>query len=417
MKILTEKIKGKKIIVSKEFIRFGLATSEDKEEGLEEVKALIEEHGGEPKTYFSSGADNLLIGKTYADHRQRNDIKEGCEAVWEKTLTDQLNTKNLPYFSDLPERFNRLMTTLFQEENICVHWIKITDGLTEADFAALEEKVKFKIPKAVKAFYSIFGSLHITWNFRNPRQRHTLNSFSETSRDRFGGSRTHYGSIQILSLELLLSKRWGTGFKGYGLNINRKHAIFDYFSRFYMAAVDIKGGADNPLVYLGSDEGESFDTDEPMTFEDYIHMTFNTYGIKGRSDYFVNHKTGNQEEQLKKLKAAIAAPIDFDFSNMEARVRLKNRIVRVGKKVLKEGNIVFADEELKYDLFKTGLVEGDYFDAEIQAANNDKETFFDRLSDAMINKEFTFEGFEEFTDCKRFQDSEEYLAIKNKPKE
>lgn len=397
MNILTEKIKGKHFIISPNIKKFDLGNKTF-------VKQLITENGGTVSNHFKPEEDNYLLLSNRLDHSIYN--SEAVPVMLESELVEQ-PTLDLEYFPNLREKFYAMMHKLGQQKNVVFQHIKIGKPITAKQFTTFEKKLKRPLPKALKEFYSVFGSLQILWYHRQPYQSYSIkagrNHWNYSYRD------NHQGSIQFLPLSTIMKYNWQSEEMCFSMTDTMK--MLDYFSEYYMVAVDLLD-ADNPSVLLGNDHGVAFNDDESMSLTDYVNMTFNMFGLKERAECFVSHFRQNVAAQRANLAARIQTPIDYDFENKAAIEEVLTENKTKFERAIKAKDYDAAEDAV-YKIIDIENITARYLLIELYAAKNDEKSFLNAVKWAVKRYNFDFERYEKQTSTKRFQDNEEYLGYKN----
>ena len=409
MKILTEKIKGKHFVVSPNFKKFILG-------GKKAIRTMIEKNGGtwsyQPMddrfNYYLLGSqmEDFALSRCYAPLRNGRG-----KAIAEQELIEFPELENAEFFSDIFERFSALMTRLLSERNIRLDSYKINKPITEKEFASFEKHIKQPIPKAIKEFYSIFGSMQILWKFAYPKASHGIskgrNLWNYSHRD------SHPGTIQFLPLRIVLKEKWHDSEMHFSMT--EKMKMLDYLSEYHMVALELSD-AENPIVKLGTDHGVDFSDYLPMTFSDYVKFTFHTFGSRERPSLFPipygRHMSYNK--QIERLQKVIERPVKFDFDNMEAQQELKEGIKDRFRTAINENDLAGA-EEIANKMCDLGELEYSYLELELAALKNDVEDFEMSLEHyiCMHGKRFSFEYYESETSSDRFQDTDFYKEQKS----
>ncbi len=81
------------------------------------------------------------------------------KAIAEQELIEHLELEKSAFFSDIFEKFSVMMTHILTERNIILESYRINKPITEKQFATLEKYLKQLIPKSIREFCSIFGSI------------------------------------------------------------------------------------------------------------------------------------------------------------------------------------------------------------------------------------------------------------------
>lgn len=409
MKILTEKIAGRHFVVSPNFKKFLLG-------GKNTVRKIIEEHGG---TWSYQPKDDTfnyyLLGSQMTDFALSNSyspLRNGKgKAITEQELIEHPLITNSEFLSDIFERFSEMMTRLLSEKNIRLESYKINKPITEKQFASFEKRLKQPIPKAVKEFYSVFGSMQILWKFAYPRIKHGIssgrNQWNYSYRD------SHPGTIQFLPLSIIVKEKWHDSEMYFAMTEQMK--MFDYLSEYHMVALELSE-ADNPIVKLGTDHGVDFSDYLPMTFSDYIKFTFHTFGSRERPSLFPISfgRHMSYKAQIERMNKAIEKPVIFDFDNVDARNEVKEEIKAKFRTAINNNDLETAKTMID-EIRVLHEIESVYLELELAALNDDWKTFKFWLK-AMIRRygeRFNFEYYESETSSNKFQDTDFYKEQKS----
>ena len=219
-------IEGKTFTLHSQSKKFRLGKSKNT------VGGLLEEQGGAVINFSNKKEpyDYVLIGReteNFSPHRRK------VAYIFEGELLDRTHISQFEYFPDLDIKFYDMLRTIFKEDNIDISCLSIGNPLTESDFLAYEKKLKRKIPKAVKEFYSVFGEIKLLWKFRKPYERSGIR-VKGWNIDYYDN---HFGSFQILPLKTVLFEKWNN--PDYCLEVGEDLKIFDFSYDFYPMAFDL----------------------------------------------------------------------------------------------------------------------------------------------------------------------------------
>lgn len=404
----------------------------------------------------SSSGDYMLLGR-YNDCIHFLD--ERHKLIFERELMERSPISHT-YFEGLEQKLYDMVRHLGAMENVRLDLFSIGEGLTETEFEAIEKKLKFPIPRAIREFYSIFGHVQLLWHFKNPPHEGSIYTGSL-----YIHSGQHQGCINILPLRKFLFNNWKDPELYLELPEDKDVRLFDLYSDYHIVGCDVSDSPD-PQVYLGSDHGVDFAPLKGLTFSEYIKKEIGIFGflnrftntsrwIKGGNGYIFDQPYVEDIKDLENIEKAGKGFVDLDTSNQEEVLdyveRTKERIAelkdegdhkrlydflrrsylwRYDQSAFAEvrelvDRLLSGEDEDKYDDVLDLLGMSQYWDhdvsifstiLDIQTITDNAERYFVYLKRAILQG-FDLSAYERSTRHRKFVGTAEYEMAKSEAKE
>lgn len=218
-------------------------------------------------------------------------VKEGARVVFEHELGPALSIESHApdeRIAEWVERFSDGLRELIAHPNVRVALVDLAKPASDRQIASAEKKLGGELPATLDALYRTYGSWTVLWQFENsPLKEDTENLQQTIARlgSDFCVGQRYDGSLRILPLpkaskkaaeEVLwhgpndqLASDLGAYLKKLGHEQPRLW-LFDYFSEYAMAVVQVEPAPGSCTVLYGTAHGARLDGARPSDLQRYL---------------------------------------------------------------------------------------------------------------------------------------------------